>query len=137
MPEDVQASQELLVSGFLGAIALAALVFLLQYSEPFRKPEWFLSADDFFSILVLLLSLVIVFSVYSSLMTIDIAGGVISSESLYGWFAIFGLAGAWFFLMLFLPLLLLTVNAGVAGLIAVVEFIWFLVFYFAPHRKRG
>jgi len=120
-PEDAQASHQLLVAGFIGGFGLAALVLILQNAKPFEKQEWFISAHDYFVLLVVILAVMIAASVFSSTVEIDIAGGVHHWSSAYGEMGQNLLILAFICVCVSMPLLILPFTRVGAGVVAVAE----------------
>lgn len=135
MTENTEASQILLVSGFLGAIGLAALVLILQTPKPFERPMWFLSGHQFFALIVSLLALMVVLATFASLTGVDLAAGIYKPESAMDMLNVYTFFGAFLVLMIVLPLILLPLTPLGAGLVVAGEVVLFGVFVVADSRS--
>jgi len=123
------------VGGFLGALGLTAMVLIIQSPSAFQKPVWVLTGDEYFSLLVVLLALMVVCSVFSTVVHIDVAGGVYSWESRYATVGYKMLGAAWFLLMIVLPLLLYPITPLGALIVGAAEVFLFAVIRIADEAS--
>ena len=126
-----EASSDVILAGFFGGLALTALVLILQASpNPFEQPVSFLTAGEFFTILVVLFALMVVLCVFASIVKIDVASKKSSPLSAHARRGNNALAGAFFVLLVALPLLLVpftVVGAAGVGVIEIILFAYILL----------
>ena len=131
MPEEREASSLLFVAGFFGALALAALVLILQKPTPFEKPLWFWNGHVNFDLIVGLVSLAVAASLFASTSVLDITGGRFSWDSPLATFGTYAFVGAFFALLVVLPLLLFPFSPRAGEAMVVIELLLLGVYLFA------
>jgi hypothetical protein len=100
--------QILLAMGFLGAIAFAGLVLVLQAPHNFQTSVGGMSKETYFTLLITLLGLISFFSIFGSLALAFTAGGVKDTRMAYFATTMVGLTLA--FLVFAVPMLIAPTN---------------------------
>jgi len=138
---NLMAQQVLLVSGFLGALGLAALVLTLESPRSFERKIWFWSAHSNFVAIIGFLSLVVALSVFCSLSMIHVGGGAYSEESVMMRFGLYNLFGAFSALMVAMPILIAPLSPWGGQVVATVEVvmlaIYLVVVRYSDRKQRA
>jgi len=122
------------VMGFLGAITFAALTLVLQSRQVFEVPLWFLSAEEYFDLLIVLMASVSSACVIGSVAVAAVAGGGFSAEKKMHRLGIFGgvcFLGGLFGFAVILPLMLLPFTVIGGGIVSVLDLILLIAFFSA------
>ena len=125
-----------MVMGFFAGFSITVLVVIMQSPTTFRVPEGFLSGEEYFQILISVISSVSVVCIFSLLSAMEVAGGNAQRGSNLDRFGYICFMIGLFGLVVTVPLLLIPYSEAGALIVFVLELI-LLFMYFVSDTKSA